>query len=783
MNLLRTLNQKGQHNWIKILCLGIGLTAGIVLIGKAGFEQSWDNFFSTSERNFIVYEDVIREGEYQHYSQTPGAIAPGIRRYCPQVEAATRYTSFAHNMPIVTADDKRVRVNYALVDSCFFDVFPFQILAGDAKQVLSQVDCCMIPRSLAEKLGGDVLGKTVFYNHRGGWALTVGGIYEDIPLNSRLHGLEVMVSMPSITELMWDGSENWVGNDRYMSYVRLAEGVTPASLRPQIAKMEQENMPQELLKKAGVDLQYSLRPLRDYHKNDESIRRMTWILSFLALVLIGCAVMNYLLLVIGGIGRRAREMAVHRCYGAEVRHIYYKVIAESLVHLFLSLVLATLLLFVFKDTIEELTGAPLSLLLQLQSNVLLITLTCLVVLLITGLVPGWIYTHIPMTAAFKHYNSTHRWWKLLLLGLQFASATFLIVLLMVVGRQYRMMIHDDPGYDYATLGSVWLDGVSDEQCQLTMEELRKLSAVKGVTMAYANLTEHQSGDNIYLPGKEQENMNIADLFYVGDGYFDVMGIPIVSGRNFTEQVDTLREVMVSRSFEEKMKTVVGWDRAVGKQIICTSFDGPYTIVGVYEDFRIGSITHPDTRPSLCYYSRNPGHMHYMLIRFEHMDALNEANRIVQELMTDNPDITITPYNLMVTNLYTDAQRFRTTVMVGGVVALLIALIGLIGYLAGEMARRQKEMAIRKVNGATMADVFKLFQKDILRIALPSVLVGVVGAWYVARMWLMQFSEKTSLSPVLFLLGALVVIAVILVVVFLQTRRVAYSNPVNFLKNE
>ena len=302
-------------------------------------------------------------------------------------------------------------------------------------------------------------------------------------------------------------------------------------------------------------------------------------------------------------------------------------------------------------------------------------------------------------------------------------------------------------------------------------------------MAYANLTEHQSGDNIYLPGSERENMNIADLYYVGDGYFDVMGIPIVSGRTFTEQADTLREVMVSRQFEERMKQIAGWDRAVGKQIICTSFEGPYTIVGVYEDTRIGSITSPDTRPSLCYYSRKPDQMHYILIRFQSMDGLEAANKLVKELMTDNPDIAVTPYNQMVTELYTDAHRFRTTVMIGGLVALLIALIGLVGYLAGEIGRRQKEIAIRKVNGATITDVLRLFQTDILRVALPAVVIGAVGAWYVARLWLEQFSEKTTLSPLIFIGGAAVVTVVILSVVCLGCYRVASSNPVDYLKNE
>lgn len=788
MNVLKSLNQRGQHNWIKIVCLAVGLATGIVLIGKAGFEQSWDKFFPTSDRIYVVCEDIIMDGEYKHYPQTAGAVAHGIKRYCPQVEAATRYTSFAWDMPIVTDDDKRVRTNYALVDSCFFDVFPFRILVGNPKKTLSQVDCCMIPRSLAEKLMGienplDLVGKKIYYNIRGGWALTVGGIYEDIPLNSKLHGMEVMVSMPTITRIMFDGRDNWVGNDRYESYVRLAKGIMPDDLKPQIEKMKRDNLPLDELKKAGVDLGFSVQPLVDYHTKDEGTRRMTWIVSILAAVLIGCAVMNYLLLVIGGISQRAKEMAVHQCYGAEARHIYQKVMTESIVHLLLSLILAALLLFLFKETIEELVGAPLMVLLLTGSNIWLIVSTCLVVLLITGFVPSWIYTHIPLAAAFKNYNHSHRIWKLLLLSLQFASATFLIILLIVVGRQYRMMVNDDPGYDYSTLGSLLVDGVSIEQRQLAMDELRKLSSVKGVTMSYANLTQHQSGDNILLPGDDREYMNIADLYYVGDGYFDVMEIPLVSGRTFTEQTDTLREVMVSRKFEERMKELAGWDQALGKQIICTSFQGPYTIVGVFEDTRIGSITNPDTRPSLCYYSRKPDQMHYILIRFQSMDGLEAANKLVKELVTDNPDISIVPYNQMVTELYTDAHRFRTTVMIGGLVALMIALIGLIGYLAGEIARRQKEIAIRKVNGARIADVLKLFHTDILRVALPAVMIGAIGAWYVARLWLEQFSEKTTLSPIILVGGALAVIIVILSVVCLGCYRVASSNPVNYLKTE
>ena len=780
---IKTLNKRGQHNWTKIVCLAIGLAAGVVLIGKVGFEQSYDDFFPESNRTYVVCEDFIQNGEFCHFPQTSGGIVPGMQRYCPQIEAATRYTNVAYDMPIVTEDDHWVRTNYDLVDSCFFDVFPFRVLQGNPKKVLSQVDYCMISRSLAEKLGGNVVGKKVYYKRRGGLALTIGGVYEDIPLNSKLHNMEVMISMSSIAKFTHDGRADWVGSDNYISYVRLAEGISPDDLKPQLEKMKQENLPLEEMKKAGVDVDFSLSSLIDFHTKDDGVRRMTLILSLLAAVLIGCAVMNYLLLVVGGISRRAREMAVHKCYGAESRHVYHKVMVESAVHLLLSLALAALLLYAAKDIVEQLTCAPLSVLLMAGNNVWMIALTCLVVLLITGFVPGYIYTHIPVAAAFKNYSQSHRLWKLLLLGLQFASATFLIALLAVAGRQYDRMINDDIGYDYSTLGSVLVNGLSVEQRQLVLEELPKLASVKGVTMSYANLTEQQGGDNIYLPDDDHEYMNIADLFHVGNGYFDVMGIPIVSGRTFTEQTDTMREVMVSRKFEERMKELAGWDQAVGKQIFCSSFDELHTIVGVYEDIRIGSITNPDTRPSAIFYSYKPKYMRYILIRFQTIDGMEAANKRLKELVTDNPDINITPYNQMVVKLYTDAHNFRTTVMIGGLVALLIALIGLIGYLSGEIGRRQKEIAIRKVNGARATDVIRLFIIDIMRVALPAVLIGAVASWYVSHLWQEQFSEKAILSPLLFIGCALLVLAVIMGVVCIGCRRVTTSNPVNYLKTE
>ena len=782
---VRSLNQRGQHNWVKILCLGVGLAAGAVLVGKVSFERSWDRFFDTSERIYVVSENIIRDGEIKEHSSCAGAIAPGLKRYCPQVEAATRYTRVLDNFRIVTDDDRHLRANVTLADSCFFDVFPLRVLAGNPREVLSRMDYCMISRSMAQKLGGQgVFGMKLYLNDRESLPLTVGGIYEDIPLNSMLNDLDVLLSMPTITRMTWDGRDNWVGNDRYRSYVRLAEGTQPDDLKPLWQKMMQENVDMEELSKAGVELGFSFTPITEFNVKSPEARRMLLILSLLAALLVGCVVLNYLLIVIGGIPRRAKEMAVNKCYGASRSDIYRKVTAEAVVHLLLAVVLAAGLLFLCRGTAEHLTGAPLAQLLRTSWPWL--AAVSAAVLLVTGLVPAWLYNRVPVAVAFRSYRQSHRHWKLVLLGVEFASVTFLLVLLAVVSRQYRLMVSDDPGYEYRDLAVYYRQELYTQERQLLIDELGKLSSVKGVTTSTVLLSNFQSGDNIYLPGDEHEYMNVADLYFTGDGFLDLMGISVESGRGFTEQTDTLREVMVSHSFEERMRQLAGWtDGAVGKQIICTSFEGPYTIVGVYRDVRTGSIAMADGRPTVMFYHKTPDNrMPVVLVRFHHRTAevLAEANRRIEELLPGR-DVELEPFSALITELYADARSFRQTVLIGGLVTLCVALIGLVGYMAGEVSRRQKEIAIRKVNGARVRQVLSLFLLDVLRVAVPSLAVGSVAAFFVARLWLEQFSQKTPLALWLFLGCALLVLGIIVGIVALGCWSVARSNPVRYLKSE
>ena len=163
-------------------------------------------------------------------------------------------------------------------------------------------------------------------------------------------------------------------------------------------------------------------------------------------------------------------------------------------------------------------------------------------------------------------------------------------------------------------------------------------------------------------------------------------------------------------------------------------------------------------------------------------GLQQVQQKLKELYPDT-DIPLVTYSSQITNLYQAQSDFRKAVLIGGIVTLFIALIGLLGYTNDEVLRRQKEIAIRKVNGAEINDILRLFVRDTLYIALSSIIIGCIGALLVARKWLEQFSEKASLSFILFLGSGLVVLFFILLTVYFNCRKIANSNPVEFIKGE
>lgn len=784
------LFRRGEANPIKILCLGVGLAIGLTMLAEVIFEQSYDNFLPRLEDTYRITEQYksSQEDTWRPYTQTPGATAPGVKRYCPEVEAATRFTWLESGMHLVAEDQREVTANALLCDSSFFEVFPRRILIGENPHTgLEKENNAYISSRLAETLGIDIVGHTLTWKEYPDFKLNIVGIFEEFPENTHLPRIDVAVALPTIGQVRYDGRNNWLGNDSYKSYIRLYPGTKPDQLTDNVKRMLETNLPMEDLRKNGADYDIGFQPVGEIFSSSDYNRIMNIVFLAFAILMLAVAVLNYILLVISGMVNRAKSIATYRCYGAGSGDIYRMVLSESALHGLLSLALAVLIIFGIQDVVQEQIGHSLRSLFPPSTIAVCVAVTAFIVLL-CGVMPGYLYTRIPVTYAYRRYTESKRHWKLGLLFVQFLLTTFFVAILAVISLQYRALTHYDPGFEYKDMLYVPLAGITQTEQQRCVQELKKLPEVAGVTWGYQLPSEHCSGNNVYNPETGQEYMNIADMYLVGDDYHKAFDIPVIEGSTFTPHLsDTVaRQVMVSRKFVERMRELAGWTGSpIGKTVNITEHEGPLTVCGVYEEIHFGSqiAEDADERPSVMFYAPVP-YSTNLFIRLRQLspEGMKAVQKVVEETMPDR-DKHAYSLALEMNALYDGILHVRNSILFTGACILLIALIGLIAYIRDEISRRHAEIAIRIIHGATVANVQRLFLLDLLKIALPATLIGALIAWRASISLLQLFAVKIELTWWLFTGCALVVLLIVWAVSSALVLKAARMNPTENLRTE
>ena len=777
---------------IKILSLGIGLAIGIVLIAKVCFELSYDSFYKDVDQIYMIKENFIMQNEPKDYSRTSGAIAPGFRAEVPGVEAATRYTDVSNNH-FYDENDNLITGVCLGVDTCFFDFFERTVLVGDPMQALQRWNGNIaVSRSFAEKLGGvnEAIGKQIYIEESPETKLTVVGVFEDFPKNGSVQ-CDIVLSIGFCGE--WSNN-NWLGNDRYCSYVRLAPHVDPNELKDAIRKMQETHQPLEELEQNDNAIWYTLTPLANLHRQQDSVRNFVMILSVMAFLLLLVSVLNYLLMAISDVVRRSKEMGVRKCYGASAGSIYGMLIKETALNMLASLAVAALLIGAFNGVIESLLGVPVQKLMVPQTRWVLAAIIAFI-FIVSALIPAMMFVRIPVSTAFSGYKENKRRWKLSLLMVQIGINAILLPLVIVADRQYDTALGTDMGYEYKQLLYSPLEGAGKNNLALITEKLRSIPEVEAAELAYCPPLMRSSGNNIRLPDNPSKDLfNVCDQYGATEGFFDIMGFRLIEGRAPSK----LNDVAVSQGFVKEMNRFEDWsDGAVGKDILISehsdSDDDVFTICGVYEDYIIGSAIGKDDRPSIrfCWNKDwNYGPYDYsqlmdklvVKVREVNPETIEKVKAVIEECLPERKNIEVTPYTELVRDEYTYTFQMRRAFTMGALFAMVIALIGLIGFVRDEANRRSKEVAIRKVNGAVTGEIIKMFVADVLKLAVIAALIGVAIAYFLADKWLELFAMRIGLSPLYFIIGAVAVLLIVTAVVVMSSNRVARMNPVKSLKN-
>lgn len=776
----RYLFRSRGNNLIKVISLTLGLVVGLVLFSQVAFELSFDKFYPDSNRLYNIQRKIsITQGDgFKYDGPVLNAPVPGaMRDEMHEVEEAVVIGYSQDEMQLLSGD-KLYRERVCIADSSFFDLFGIRLIEGD-KSNLALSSHLFLSQSAARRIFGmdNPVGKTLLLNKKE--SVTVAGVFEDIPDNCHLH-YEAVLSFKTLTEV-WGMNPGWMNNDAYCGYVKLAPGVTPQEVEAKIPDMLRKYYDVDAMKKRGVVFEYYLKPIQEMHSGEPTVQRMIYILSLLAFSLLFVSAMNYVLISISSLAVRAKSVGVHKCNGASEGNIFAMFLYETMALIGVALFFSLFLILIFRTSIETLIQTSLSNLFS-WSNLWVVVGVVAGLLLAAGVIPARIFSSIPVTQVFRTYTTNKREWKRVLLFIQFTGIAFMLTLLLIIVKQYDMVMDKDLGYTTEhVIFTQDIGDISGEQMVRLKTEFGRMPEVVKASVASNIPIQFLNGSAISEEGGETTLFSSRGMSMDKD-YLETFQIELVEGTNFAESKVDYTHAIVNETFVKKMH----WEGpAVGKVFLMGKTK--IEVTGVVKDFQLQTLR--DEMAPCFIYPQGEGEGTWtgkslLILRLNdtHPALLAEMNKKLRALL-NNEDAYFADYRSRIDESYKDARLFRDSILVASVIMLIITLLGLLGYTEDEIHRRSKEIAIRKVNGATAWDVLVVISKDITVTALPAVVIGMGVAYKIGADWLMQFAVKTPLSADLFVFSGLAVLAVIVGCVALRAWNVANENPVTSIKSE
>ncbi|WP_455590372.1 ABC transporter permease [Bacteroides sp.] len=755
---IRTLLRGWGTNLTKIISLTLGLFIGILLFSRVVFELSFDSGYKEADKLCVINAVYTIGGEVKDASPVVMGPVPGaIYDAFPEAIESVTVVSDWYGENTLFKDNIRLQPKMIMADSLYFQTMGIEVISGDPKE-LTNPEVMFVSQSFAREAFGDEnpVGKTLLYNKN--MPMTVKGIYADLPENCSLPH-DVVISFSTIVKYNWQYI-GWDGGDSFLGFVRLKEASNIEAVNARIDQAIEKHMPYD--PESGWGVKYSLQPLREIHAGEETVHKMILIMVLLAVSILFIAAMNYVLISISSLARRAKAVGVHKCNGASNGTVFSMFLWETGVIILVSLLLVFLIMINFRERIEDIASASLTSL--FTWNTLWVPLVVVVLLfLISGLLPGRLFSSIPVTQVFHRYTDRKSGWKRTLLFVQFAGVSFIFGVLCVVLFQYNRIMTKDLGYNPDRVACVYQ---YFEDSESALDQLRLLPMVEGASVAGDAIISGYGG----MPMQDEQGKTLftARLSTCTYDYLSFMGVKIVDGKGF----DAPMQVVVNEEFARR----IGWaDGAVGKKYM------DYVIVGVMNDYPVNSF-YEEQKPVALIGNYKMNGCYHVRLKAPFDENLRALNQKMLE-MFPTADVVFKSLRQALDDQYKSIRRFRDAVALAFLSILIIALMGLIGYVNDEVQRRSKEISIRKVNGAGTMDILSLLSTDILWTALPAVALGAVASYFVGRQWLEQFAEKVDLMVAWFVLVALVVLVVIMLSVIIKAWRIANENPVNSIKSE
>ncbi len=785
-NLLR---HKG-FSFINIFGLSLGLAAFGFIALYVTDELSYDRYHKNASRIVRAVQHGTWNGGSFDLAITSAPYAAALKSDYKEVVDAVRINTEGGGQ--LSYDDKQLGVNdIFFADNSIFNIFTYAFLYGDAKTALANPRSIVLTKSLATKLFGDAslaLNKTVLFD--GNFPNNVSGVIEDVPKNSHF-------SFSALRSFETNYTTGWSEASLY-TYLLLEDESDRAGLEAQSAHFFNKYLKAE---QGDLKYQLELQPLTSIHLNsklDYEIGRngnitYIYVFSIVALLILIIAVINYINLTTARSSMRIKEIGVRKVIGSGRSSLIVMFLCESVLLATIAAFLAGGIIYFLMPYFNQISGKQLNL---VEAGLVKMSLFALGFAVITGLISGLYPTlflsgfrTIPAMKGQLGNQSSTVMFRQSLVTFQFVITITMIAGSMIIYQQLDYVVNKDLGFNKTQTLTFHIDNDNvRSQVGSIKSQLMKNPAIEGVGAAGNPIGNNDLGTipfNLDASGNAGPDSKLVQRLLIDEDFIPTLEIKVSKGRNFSTAMSTDETDAII--INETLAKELGWRDPVGMKVRTGVIDGiviTKTVIGVVKDFNTYSLQHkispvvlsmpsdPNDKDNL-YVRINPSNVQetlaYITSTFAKFDSENKPN-----------------FHFLDKNFaaqYQSEEKQGMLLMIFTGLAIVIAALGLLGLVTFAAQQRTREIGIRKVLGATIANITLLLSKDLLKLVCISIVISVPIAVWAMHKWLQNFAYRIEIYWWVFALAGVLAIIIALIPVGFQAIKAALANPVKSLRSE
>ena len=779
---VRNLKKHPSFSFINVVGLAIGMACSILILLWVQDELKFDKWHTKKDRIERVLVRIMNNGEPFEVAVTPAALAPNMEKDFPEIEQMCRFKNWGTWL-FKYQDGEYIQANSGAIDSTAFQVFDFEFIYGNPEEALSDAHSVVLTKDIAERIFGkeNPVGKVIEVHGRGAFKIT--GVIKNIDHSH--FAFEFLFPFHLIREDGENIDEMGQGSYNFTTYFLLKNKNLSQAVHEKLTryldKFDEENTT-ELFSQSLTDIYLKSDFAYDFIIKGDLNAVITFSAIAFLVLLIAC--INFMNLTTARSGNRAKEIGLRKVVGAKRKNIIYQFFSESIFMSVLSFIIAIIVVVLLIPEFNELSGK------ELSANSIsdpLILFMLIAIAIFTGLLAGSYpalylsaFNPIKVLKGKLSPGTGSTFFRKTLVVIQFTLSVALIISTVLISQQMKYIQNKDLGYEKHQLVYLRMNENIRENYKTIKQQLLQDPNITNITSSqvlpiYAcpSLTLSQ------WEGKDDDRTLTLHFFPIGFDFFETMGITMVEGRAFNEEMssDTINSFILNEEAVRQM----GMENPVGKTITLQGGEPAY-IIGIMKDFNFNTIRNK-IAPLMLYI--DPNQSRVCFIRISGNDTQKTLDYIGKTWKSFEPDYNY-DYQFLderLDNLYRAEQRSNTLINYFTIFAIFISCLGIFGLASFMAEQKTKEIGIRKVMGASVSTIVSMFSSEFVKLVIIGNVLAWPLAWYAMNKWLENFAYHTKLSWWMFAIGAILSILVVLITISYQSYKAATRNPSNSLRYE